>query len=89
MLRFSFFGFPVAVHWMFWVSAALLGGGLDAYTPRKLFDLALWVAAAFVSVLLHEFGHTLMQRRYGARARRSGFRSSFPARETLLVSWSF
>jgi stage IV sporulation protein FB len=68
MLRFSIFGFRVTVHWMFWVSVALLGGGLDADSPRRLFVLALWVLAAFVSILLHELGHTFMQRRYGARA---------------------
>lgn len=68
MLRFSLFGFPIAVHWMFWVNTALLGGGLNASTPRQMQMLAIWVLAAFVSVLIHELGHTFMQRRYGARA---------------------
>lgn len=68
MLRFSLFGFPVAVHWMFWVNTALLGGGLNASTPREMQGLLLWVAAAFLSVLIHELGHTFMQRRFGARA---------------------
>ena len=68
MLRFSLFGFPIAVHWMFWVNTALLGGGLNASTPRQMQMLLLWVAAAFLSVLIHELGHTFMQRRFGARA---------------------
>lgn len=68
MLRFSLFGFPVTVHWMFWVMAAVLGGGLSVSSPRGYQVLALWVAAAFVSILIHELGHTFMQRRFGARA---------------------
>ena len=68
MLRFSLFGFPVSVHWMFWVMAALLGGGINASTPREFQFLAVWMAAAFGSILIHELGHTFTQRRFGARA---------------------
>lgn len=67
MLRFSLFGFPVAVHWMFWVNAALLGGGLSARTRNEMLQLLLWVVAAFVSILIHELGHALWMRRFGAR----------------------
>jgi stage IV sporulation protein FB len=68
MLRFQLFGFPVAVHWLFWVNTALFGGGLSASTPEQIKQLILWVIAAFVSVLIHELGHTFLMRRYGARA---------------------
>lgn len=68
MLRFSLFGFPVTVHWMFWVALAILGGGLRANGPQAFQFLLLWVLAGFVSILIHELGHTFMQRRFGARA---------------------
>jgi membrane-associated protease RseP (regulator of RpoE activity) len=68
MLRFSVFGFPVTVHWMFWVMTAVLGGALDAKSPQQWQGLLLWVVAAFASILIHELGHTFMQRRFGARA---------------------
>lgn len=68
MLRFSLFGFPVTIHWMFWVMAAVLGGGLNAKTPQQWQTLLVWVVAVFVSILVHELGHTFMQRRFGARA---------------------
>ena len=68
MLRFSLFGFPVSVHWMFWLNTALLGGGLSADSPREMQALLLWVLAAFISIIIHELGHAFLMRRYGARA---------------------
>jgi stage IV sporulation protein FB len=68
MLRFTLFGFPVTIHWMFWVMAGVLGGGLSANSAQEWQALLLWVIAAFVSILIHELGHTFMQRRFGARA---------------------
>jgi Zn-dependent protease len=32
-------------------------------------DVLVWVAVVFVSILVHEFGHALMQRRYGGHPR--------------------
>ncbi len=68
MLRFTLFGFPVAIHWMFWVTIALVSGRLEANTPEQMQRLVLWVAAAVASILIHELGHTFMMRRYGARS---------------------
>ncbi len=68
MLRFSIFGFPVAVHWLFWVTMALFGGGLNASTPEQYQSLVIWIVAAFLSVLIHELGHTFFMRHYGANA---------------------
>lgn len=68
MLRFSLFGFPIAIHWFFWVNTALFGGGLSANSPEEVQRLIIWVLAAFVSILIHELGHTFFMRRYGARA---------------------
>ncbi len=65
MLRFQIFGFPVSVHWMFWIVTALLGGAERASSPQGMQLLGIWVASAFVSILWHELGHTFMMRRFG------------------------
>lgn len=67
MIRFSLFGFPIAIHWMFWVTCALLGGGATANTPTEFQGLIAWMLAALISVIIHELGHAFLQRRYGAR----------------------
>ena len=68
MLRFTLFGFPVTIHWGFWIMTALLGGALDANNPVAWQALLLWIVAVFISILIHELGHTFMQRHFGARA---------------------
>ncbi len=68
MLHFKLFGFPVTIHWMFWVITAMLFGGLEARTPNQLQLLVLSMVAAFLSILIHELGHTFLMRHYGARA---------------------
>ena len=60
MLRFRLFGIPVGVHATFLV-VALLGA-----TAYRGIDIAWWTVAAFVSILLHEMGHALTARRFGA-----------------------
>jgi len=67
MLRFRLFDFPILVHWMFWVNMALLGGAITADTPREMQALLGWVAAAFVSIVIHELGHAFAMRRFGDR----------------------
>jgi hypothetical protein len=56
MLRFTLFGFPVLIHWMFWLNAALMGGALSASSPEQLRGLLGWMAAVFLSILIHELG---------------------------------
>lgn len=68
MLHFKLFGFPVTIHWMFWVITAMLFGGLEARSPEQFQRLILSIVAVFLSVLIHELGHTFLMRRYGARA---------------------
>jgi len=58
-IRFTLAGFPVEIHWSFFLVAALLGFSND------LRILLVWVGVVFVSVLLHEMGHALVGRRYG------------------------
>jgi len=68
MLRFTILGFPVSIHWMFWLTMALLSGQLDRLEqPGAIWMLAIWVAVVFLSVLWHELGHVLFQRKFGAR----------------------
>lgn len=67
MLRFSFFGFPVIIHWVFWITMAMLGGAIGADTPEEMQRVLAWVAAGFLSVFVHEMGHALAMHHYGAR----------------------
>jgi Zn-dependent protease len=60
-LHFRLLGIPVRVHPFFWVTSLFLGMSKDSEPT----DMLLWVAVVFVSILVHEFGHALMQRRYG------------------------
>jgi Zn-dependent protease len=65
-LHFRLFGFPVRVHPFFWVVSLFLGVGGGAADPV---NTLIWVAVVFVSILVHELGHTLVQRYYGGEPR--------------------
>lgn len=67
MIRFNLFGFPVSVHWMFWLMAAFLGGAVNASTPDQLTGVLITMGVIFVSILFHELGHALAMRHYGDR----------------------
>jgi len=68
MLRFTILGFPVSIHWMFWLTAAFLSGQIDNLAkPGALWMMGIWMAVVFLSVLWHELGHVLLQRKFGAR----------------------
>ena len=66
-LRFRLFGFPVAIHWFFWVLAAFLGGAFYADSPEELRKMLVRVVAILVSILFHELGHAFAYRKYGGR----------------------
>lgn len=66
MIRFSLFGIPIQVHPFFWITLALIGGALDANSSEAIFRLGLFLLAGFISVLVHELGHALTARRFGA-----------------------
>lgn len=60
-LRFRFLGIPVRVHPIFWVVTAALG-----WQNRNLSMVFAWVVCAFVSILVHEYGHGLTARAFGS-----------------------
>lgn len=47
---------------------ALIGGGNSANTRDALLRLTLFVLAGFISILVHELGHALTGRAFGARS---------------------
>jgi Zn-dependent protease len=74
--QFSLFGFYVRVTWLFWLISAAWGYewargwdevylrlGLESPGPFSL--LVVWVGVSFISILIHELGHSLMMRRFG------------------------
>jgi Zn-dependent protease len=68
MVRFSLFGIPVEVQPWFWITLALLGGRIEANTKEEILRFLLFLLAGFVSVLVHEMGHALTGKAFGARS---------------------
>lgn len=68
MLQLRLFGFPIFIHWMFWLNTALMGGALGADSPEAFRGMIAWVLACFVSILIHELGHALAMRSFGDRS---------------------
>jgi len=67
-LRFQLFGFPIAIHWSFWILTVLLGvggGSADPVDQTRL--LLIFVLVFFVSILGHELGHAFAYRKYGGK----------------------
>ncbi|MCI0681938.1 MAG: site-2 protease family protein [Gemmataceae bacterium] len=65
-LNFRLGDVPVRIHPFFWLSTAILGYNAGPDGERFKY-LLLWVAIAFVSILVHELGHVLMGRWFGRR----------------------
>jgi Zn-dependent protease len=63
-LNFRLLGFPVRVSPWFWGVMAMLGWPL--YLAYGGPALLIWVATVFASILLHELGHAVLFRLYGA-----------------------
>jgi stage IV sporulation protein FB len=66
VIRFNLLGFPVSIEPFFWLVVALLGGALRANSPQAVLLLLVWMLVVLVSILVHELGHALAGRRYGA-----------------------
>ncbi len=67
-LRFRLFGTYVRVHPLFWIISAVFGWNVTQsrlLSENGFVELAIWVVCAFVSILLHEFGHVWMGRAFG------------------------
>jgi Zn-dependent protease len=62
-LRFRLLRFPVRIHPWFWIGAVLLGAST---IHEGLHYLAMWVGVVLVSILVHEMGHALAFRLFGA-----------------------
>jgi Zn-dependent protease len=65
-LRWRMFGIDVRVHPMFWLLSAVLGWSWVDSPGGRVEYLLLWIACVFVSILLHELGHVLVGRLFGA-----------------------
>ncbi len=67
-LRFRLFRIPIRVHPMFWLICAILGWGAgpdEGEGSGFLTGLLVWVAACFLSILIHEMGHVFTGRLFG------------------------
>jgi stage IV sporulation protein FB len=63
-LNFRLFGTPVRVSPWFWLVSAIFGW--DFARDLGLPYLGLWIACAFFSILLHEFGHIWAGKAFGS-----------------------
>lgn len=61
------FGIPFHASWLFWVIMAILGRADQARTPDQWLNVGLFMLAGTVSIGLHELGHALVGRKFGAR----------------------
>ena len=66
-LHFRIFGFPVRVHPYFWLVSLFMGAGGFGSGRVDPTDVFVWVVVVFISILVHELGHAIMQRFYGGR----------------------
>ena len=66
MIQFTIFGIPVRVQPFFWITLVIIGGALDANSPSAILRIGLFTLAGFISILVHELGHALTARRFGA-----------------------
>ncbi len=69
MVRFTLFGIPVEIQPWFWLTLGILGTGTTGgATPgQSLLLIFLFILAGFFSILVHELGHALTGRKFGAQ----------------------
>ncbi|MCX6877854.1 MAG: site-2 protease family protein [Verrucomicrobia bacterium] len=68
MIRFSLLGIPIQIHPWFWITLVIIGGGSTANSKDGILRLALFILAGLISILVHELGHALTGRAFGARS---------------------
>jgi Zn-dependent protease len=62
-INFQFLGFPIRIHPLFWLIITLIGMPHQIDNMQHFFvEIILWIAAVFVSILVHELGHALVFR---------------------------
>jgi stage IV sporulation protein FB len=66
MIRFALFGIPIQIQPWFWITLAIIGGGASANSKAAILQLALFLLAGLISILVHELGHALAGRAFGA-----------------------
>lgn len=64
-IHFRILGFPVRIHPFFWLVTLVLG--MQGTAEPK--SVLIWVIAVTVSILIHELGHAVWQRRFGGHPR--------------------
>lgn len=67
MIRFRIFNIPVTVEPFFWITLALIGGAHRIDSKEGFISILFFLAAGFVSIMVHELGHALMAVKFGAR----------------------
>ena len=65
MLSFNLFGIPVRILPWFWITMALIGGGLGANDSLSILLVLIFMLAGFISIMVHELGHALTVRKFG------------------------
>ena len=72
-LKFSFLGFPVRVHPAFFIMPIILGQSIfqlaDMLGVNMGVTLMVLTVVFFISILVHELGHTLAFRYFGIDSR--------------------
>jgi len=67
MVRFSIFGIPVEIQPWFWLVLGLFGSNYaDGSSAAGVMTVAVFVLAGFLSVFVHELGHALTGKAFGA-----------------------
>lgn len=65
-VHFSIGKIPVRVHPIFWLISIIFGAIAVSGAGVNVFvGMALWTAAVFVSILIHELGHALVAKAHG------------------------
>jgi len=65
MLSFNLFGIPVRILPWFWITMALIGGGIGANDSLSILLVLVFMLAGLISILVHELGHALTVRKFG------------------------